>query len=99
MTHWLTTFDPDNGEPTGALCNCEIDGDHDGTGDLMFPDPAPPSREANRTTCSNPPEESCSDAGCPVHGDRDDNWDYAAQQAAEGITGIGWDNLGHGGGQ
>lgn len=27
--------------------------------------------------CSDPPEESCSDAGCPVHGDRysDDWWD------------------------
>ena len=22
------------------------------------------------TACSDPPEESCSDAGCPVHGDR-----------------------------
>lgn len=21
------------------------------------------------TACSDPPEESCSDAGCPVHGD------------------------------
>jgi hypothetical protein len=52
---------------------------------------------AEQTACSNPPEESCSDAGCPVHGDRDDNWDYAGQQASEGITGMYWDNLGSGG--
>jgi hypothetical protein len=29
------------------------------------------------TRCSDPPEESCSDAGCPVHGWHDDerlNW-------------------------
>jgi hypothetical protein len=49
--------------------------------------------------CSNPPEESCSDAGCPIHGDQDGNWDYADQQAAEGITGMYWDNLGHGAAQ
>jgi hypothetical protein len=45
VTHWKTTFDPDDGEPIGALCDCDIDADHDGTGDLMLPDPAPPSRE------------------------------------------------------
>ena len=67
MTHWKTTFDPDDGEPIGALCYCDIDEDHDGNGNLMnFPDPAPPTREAGK-------------------------------QAAEGITGLHWDNLGHGG--
>jgi hypothetical protein len=24
---------------------------------------------SSREECSNPPEESCADAGCPVHGD------------------------------
>jgi len=38
MTHWLTTFDPDDGEPVGTLCECEIARDHDGAGNLMFPD-------------------------------------------------------------
>ena len=32
MTHWKTTFDPDDGEPIGALCDCEIGDDHDGAG-------------------------------------------------------------------
>ena len=45
MTHWKTTFDPDDGEPDGALCYCDIDEDHDGNGNLMSFDPAPPSRE------------------------------------------------------
>ena len=27
------------------------------------------SMEADPLACSDPPEESCSDAGCPVHGD------------------------------
>jgi len=27
---------------------------------------------ARMAMCSNPPEESCSDAGCPVHGEDDD---------------------------
>jgi hypothetical protein len=62
MTHWKTTFDPDDGEPIGALCDCDIDADHDGTGDLMFPEPEASSRETR-----------------------------------EGITGLYWDNLGHGG--
>lgn len=33
--HWLTTYDPDDGEPVGTLCDCETGGDHDGTGTLM----------------------------------------------------------------
>ena len=98
MTHWKTTFDPDDGEPIGALCDCDIDADHDGKGNLIDPDPAPsPSRETGASGCSNPPEESCSDAGCPVHGDRDNDWDYAGQQEREGLTGMAWDNLGSGG--
>jgi hypothetical protein len=40
MTHWLTRWDPDDGEPYGALCDCDIDADHDGNGDLMFPETA-----------------------------------------------------------
>ena len=46
MTHWKTTFDPDDGDPIGALCYCDIDDDHDGNGNLMlFEDQAPSSRE------------------------------------------------------
>jgi len=37
MTHWRTTFDPDDGTPTGALCDCDIGDDHDGAGNVMFP--------------------------------------------------------------
>lgn len=37
MTHWLTMFDPDDGEPVGSLCNCDLDEDHDGAGNTMFP--------------------------------------------------------------
>jgi hypothetical protein len=39
MTHWKTTFDPDDGEPIGELCYCDIGEDHDGRGDPMFPEP------------------------------------------------------------
>jgi hypothetical protein len=49
MTHWKTTFDPDDGEPDGALCYCDIDADHDGNGNLMFPEPEASSRETQET--------------------------------------------------
>ena len=66
VTHWKTTFDPDDGDPIGALCYCDIDGDHDGKGNIMFPlFPLEP--------------------------------ETGTQQANEGITGMHWDNLGHGG--
>lgn len=29
VTHWLTTYDPEDGEPAGSLCYCDIDEDHD----------------------------------------------------------------------
>lgn len=32
--HWLTRYDPDDGEPYGELCDCEIGEDHDGTGEV-----------------------------------------------------------------
>jgi hypothetical protein len=32
MTHWLTLFDPSDGEPYGVICDCPLDIDHDGTG-------------------------------------------------------------------
>lgn len=32
--HWVTRFDPDDGQPYGELCECEIDQDHDGLGNL-----------------------------------------------------------------
>jgi len=35
--------------------------------------------EAERYMCSDPPPESCSDAGCPTHGDSDDAW-WAADE-------------------
>jgi hypothetical protein len=31
-THWLTLFDPQDGEPYGETCNCPIGRDHDGYG-------------------------------------------------------------------
>lgn len=37
-THWLTKYDPQDGEPYGEVCICEIGDDHDGTGELTFPD-------------------------------------------------------------
>jgi hypothetical protein len=35
VTHWLTTYDPEDGEPIGSLCWCDIDHDHDGKGEYM----------------------------------------------------------------
>lgn len=35
MTHWLTRWDPGDGEPYGTLCYCAIDADHDGDGNVM----------------------------------------------------------------
>lgn len=32
--HWLTTYDPNNGEPIGSVCSCEIGANHDGDGNL-----------------------------------------------------------------
>lgn len=40
MTHWLTCYDPDDGEPYGTGCDCAIGDDHDGDGNLSFPEPA-----------------------------------------------------------
>lgn len=37
--HWLTRWDPDDGEPYGTLCHCEIGEDHDGSGNVMFAEP------------------------------------------------------------
>ena len=62
MTHWLTRYDPDDGEPYGTGCDCVLGADHDGDGNPMDPDAA---LDADRL-------------------------------AAEGITGLQWDNLGHG---
>ncbi|MFD3431136.1 hypothetical protein [Nocardia fluminea] len=33
-THWLTRYDPEDGEPYGTVCDCSIGQDHDGTGEL-----------------------------------------------------------------
>lgn len=35
MRHWVTRFDPDDGTPYGELCDCEINADHDGLGNLI----------------------------------------------------------------
>ena len=37
MTHWLTVFDPADGEPAGEPCDCHIGHDHDGDGNIMYP--------------------------------------------------------------
>lgn len=29
--HWVTRYDPDDGEPYGSVCDCEIGEDHDGS--------------------------------------------------------------------
>lgn len=34
MSHWLTKYDEDNGEPYGEVCDCEIGDDHNGAGEL-----------------------------------------------------------------
>jgi len=36
-THWLTRYDPDDGEPYGDICDCEVGADHDGEGELNGP--------------------------------------------------------------
>ncbi len=33
--HWVTRFDPDDGEPYGEICDCDIGADHDGKGNLI----------------------------------------------------------------
>jgi hypothetical protein len=33
MTHWLCTYDPDDGVPIGEECNCDIGDDHNGKGE------------------------------------------------------------------
>lgn len=30
--HWKTLYDPNDGEPIGVVCSCEIGEDHDGDG-------------------------------------------------------------------
>lgn len=30
VSHWLTRFDPDDGEPYGSICDCVLDRDHTG---------------------------------------------------------------------
>jgi hypothetical protein len=31
MSHWLTRYDPDDGEPYGTVCRCALNRDHDGS--------------------------------------------------------------------
>ena len=33
--HWLTRYDPDDGEPYGIVCECEIGRDHNGQGEPL----------------------------------------------------------------
>lgn len=35
MRHWVTRYDPDDGTPFGELCDCPLDEDHDGLGNLI----------------------------------------------------------------
>ncbi|MCW2901753.1 MAG: hypothetical protein JWO67_4018 [Streptosporangiaceae bacterium] len=44
--HWLTRYDPEDGEPYGQTCDCEIGVDHDGDGDPMFATVAGQATEA-----------------------------------------------------
>lgn len=37
-THWLVLYDPDDGEPYGQVCRCEVGVDHNGYGDPLFLD-------------------------------------------------------------
>lgn len=37
MTHWKTTFDFPDGDPSGEPCDCGIGEDHDDTGNIMTP--------------------------------------------------------------
>jgi len=32
MAHWLTRYDPVDGEPYGDVCDCDLGFDHDGDG-------------------------------------------------------------------
>lgn len=34
-THWLTRYDPDDGEAYGEVCRCEIGEDHNAAGELV----------------------------------------------------------------
>ena len=34
--HWLTRYDPDDGEPYGSVCDCSIGADHEGDGRLTY---------------------------------------------------------------
>lgn len=38
--HWLTRYDPDDGEPYGEICHCGIGDDHDAAGGVMQAAPA-----------------------------------------------------------
>lgn len=38
MSHWLTRYDPEDGEPYGTGCDCQIGEDHNGYGQLTDPD-------------------------------------------------------------
>lgn len=42
MSHWLTCFDPEDGEPYGVGCDCEIGDDHFDSGELteVLPNPS-----------------------------------------------------------
>lgn len=33
--HWLASYDPGSGGPSGSICHCERDGDHDGAGNPL----------------------------------------------------------------
>ncbi len=37
-THWLTKYDPDDGEPYGITCRCAIGADHNGAGNIADDD-------------------------------------------------------------
>jgi hypothetical protein len=57
------------------------------------------ARRIQQFNCSDPPEESCSDAGCPVHGDGGDpDWGDDNDIIKDAASLADWDIIAEGGG-
>lgn len=65
---------PDFPEPVDRLAMGPVWREADVTKFLDTPRKAGRRPKADPLACSDPPEESCSDAGCPAHGDVE-RWD------------------------
>ncbi len=74
IAHWLTRYDPDDGEPYGEICRCAIGDDHDAAGGVM--QVVPPERVRGHTLGECP----CSGGDCGmIHDD-----DMAADRVRRG---------------